>query len=170
MKLAAVGLLLLCACACGYHTAGHNVVLPGNVKTLAIPNFVNQTQTYRIGQILTGAVVQEFTTRTHYHVLNQASSEADATLRGTVLGTSLTPLTYDSQTGRAASVLITVSMNVQLTDRSGKVLFQDPTYVFREQYEVSTELASFFEEDSPAFSRLSHDFARTLVSNVLEGF
>jgi len=28
----------------------------------------------------------------------------------------------------------------------------------------------FFEEDSPAFRRLSQDFARTLVSNVLEGF
>jgi len=114
--------------------------------------------------------VQEFTARTHYHVLNQTSDAADATLRGTVLGASLTPLTYDSQTGRAASVLVTVSMKVALTDRSGKTLFQNPQYVFREQYEVSRELSSFFEEDSPAMGRLSRDFARTLVSNVLEGF
>jgi hypothetical protein len=42
--------------------------------------------------------------------------------------------------------------------------------VFREQYQVSQELSSFFEEDSPAMSRLSRDFAQTLVSNVLEGF
>jgi len=42
--------------------------------------------------------------------------------------------------------------------------------VFREQYQVSQELSSFFEEDSPALGRLSRDFAKTLVSNVLEGY
>jgi hypothetical protein len=57
-----------------------------------------------------------------------------------------------------------------LSDRSGKVLYQNPAYVFREQYEVSQDLGSFFEEDSPAFRRLSQDFARTLVSDILEGF
>jgi hypothetical protein len=50
------------------------------------------------------------------------------------------------------------------------VLYQNPAYLFREQYEVSQDLSSFFEEDSPAFRRLSQDFARTLVSNILEGF
>ena len=153
--------LALAATACGYHTAGHATQLPG---------FVNQTQTYRIEQRLTAAVVQEFTTRTHYHVVNQASEGADATLRGTVLSTYTVPLAYDSQTGRAASVLVTVSMKVVLTDRQGKVLFENPAYLFREQYEVSRELSSFFQEDSPALERLSRDFARTLVSNVLEGF
>ena len=155
---------------CGYHVAGHASQVPDNVKTLAIPAFVNQTQTYRVEQTLTAAVVKEFTTRTHYHVMNQLSDAADATLRGTVLSTTLTPLTYDSQTGRAASVLVTVGMRVSLTDAQGKVLFENPSYVFREQYQVSRELSSFFEEDSPAFERLSRDFARTLVSNVLEGF
>jgi outer membrane lipopolysaccharide assembly protein LptE/RlpB len=155
---------------CGYHVAGHASQVPDNVKTLAIPAFVNQTQTYRVEQTLTAAVVKEFITRTHYHVMNQLSDAADATLRGTVLSTTLTPLTYDSQTGRAASVLVTVGMRVALTDAQGKVLFENPSYVFREQYQVSRELSSFFEEDSPAFERLSRDFARTLVSNVLEGF
>ena len=58
----------------------------------------------------------------------------------------------------------------ELDDRGGKVLYQNPAYLFREQYEVSQDLSSFFEEDSPAFRRLSQDFARTLVANILEGF
>ena len=87
-----------------------------------------------------------------------------------MFSTYTAPLTYDSQTGRVASMLITVSMKVSLTDQHGKVLYQNPAYVFREQYEVSQQLNSFFEEDSPAFERLSQDFARTLVSNILEGF
>ena len=160
----------LAATGCGYHTTAQSTQLPDSVKTIAIPSFVNQTQTYRIEQQLTGAVVREMTTRTHYHVLNDADESADATLRGTVISTSLSPLAYDSQSGRAASVLVTVSMKVSLTDRSGKVLFENPSYVFHEQYEVSRELSSFFEEDTAAMGRLSRDFARTLVSSILEGF
>jgi outer membrane lipopolysaccharide assembly protein LptE/RlpB len=174
VKQQAVALLLTCGListlACGYHTSGHVVTLPENVKTLAIPAFVNQSQTYRIEQTLTSAVVHEFTTRTHYQILNETNDAADATLRGTVLTTSTSPLTYDSKTGRAESILVVVSIRVSLTDRQGKVLFQNPAYVFREQYQVSQEPSSFFEEDSPAMGRLSRDFAHTLVSSVLEGF
>jgi outer membrane lipopolysaccharide assembly protein LptE/RlpB len=163
-------ILLLANVGCGYHTAGRAAQLPENVKTVAVPAFVNETTTYRIEQLLTSSVVHEFTTRTHYHILNDSSEAADATLRGTVLSASSSPLTYNSATGQAASVLVVVSMRVSLTDRQGKVLYQNPSYLFREQYEVSQDLASFFEEDSPAFRRLSQDFARTLVSNILEGF
>ncbi|MGA9509267.1 MAG: LptE family protein [Candidatus Sulfotelmatobacter sp.] len=167
----AFGLVLLAAITgCGYHTAGHAAQLPENVKTIAIPAFTNVTTTYRIEQMLTASVVREFTTRTHYHVLNEPGEAADATLRGTVISTSQSPLTYNSTTGQAASVLVVVSMKVSLTDRQGKVLYQNPSYLFREQYEVSQDLTSFFEEDTPAFRRLSQDFARTLVSNILEGF
>jgi outer membrane lipopolysaccharide assembly protein LptE/RlpB len=167
-------LALLCVAwvitGCGYHTAGHSAQLPESVKTIAVPAFVNETTNYRIEQMLTASVVQEFTTRTHYRILNDPTQAADATLRGTVLSTSASPLTYNSATGQAASVLVVVSAKVSLTDRQGKVLYQNPSYLFREQYEVSQDLTSFFEEDSPAFRRLSQDFARTLVSNILEGF
>jgi outer membrane lipopolysaccharide assembly protein LptE/RlpB len=163
-------MLLVAFSGCGYHTAGHAVQLPENVKTIAVPAFVNETSTYRIEQLLTASVVREFTTRTHYHILNSPGEAADATLRGTVVSTSASPLTYNSSTGQAASVLVVVSMRVSLTDRQGKVLYKNPSYLFREQYEVSQDLTSFFEEDSPAFRRLSRDFARTLVSNILEGF
>ena len=170
VAVVALAIFLLAGAGCGYHTAGHAVQLPENVKTIAVPAFVNQTTTYRVEQMLTASVVREFTTRTHYRILNDPSEAADATLLGTVLSTSASPLTYNSATGQAASVLVVVSMKVSLTDRQGKVLYQNPSYVFREQYEVSQDLPSFFEEDSPAFRRLSQDFARTLVSNILEGF
>jgi hypothetical protein len=61
-------------------------------------------------------------------------------------------------------------MRVSLKDREGKVLYENPSYFFREEYQVSREVSSFFEEDSPALGRLSRQFARTLVSNILEGF
>jgi len=164
--------LILClfAVSCGYHTAGKVNTIPESVRTIAVPAFVNQTHTYRIEQMLTAAVVREMITRTHYHIINQTDADADATLKGTVLSTSTTPMIYDSKTGRAASMLVVITMNVVLIDKQGKVLYQNPSYLFREQYEISSDPNSFFEEDTPAYKRLSRDFAQTLVSNILEGF
>ena len=155
---------------CGYKTGGHAATLPESVHTIAIPAFVNQSKTYRVEQVLTGAVVREFVSRTHYRILNQESGDADATLHGTVVSTQLTPLAYDSATGRAASAIIVVNMKVSLVDSHGKILFENPSYSFQEQYQISRDLNSFFEEESPAVDRLAQDFARTLVSNVLEAF
>jgi len=162
--------LVLGLSACGYKTGGHAATLPADVHTLAIPAFVNQSKTYRVEQVLTAAVVREFVNRTHYRILNQESGDADATLRGTVVSTQITPVAYDSTTGRAASAIILVNMEVSLLDRHGKVLFGNPNYSFHDQYQISSDVASFFEEESPAVDRLSQDFARTLVSNILEAF
>ena len=167
---ALAALLCLFAGGCGYHTAGHVVSIPDNVRTIAVPAFASQVQTFKVEELLTKAVVREMVTRTHYHIISEENNDADATLHGTVLSTYASPLTYDSKTGRAASALVVVTMKVSLTDKHGKVLYQNPGYLFREQYQVSNDLATFFEEDSPAYQRLSRDFAQTLVSNILEGF
>jgi outer membrane lipopolysaccharide assembly protein LptE/RlpB len=156
--------------SCGYHTLGHSAVLPPNIRTIAIPGFVSQSRTFRIEQLLTDAVVREFNTRTQFRIVHDEGEDADAILKGTVLSASSTPLAYDSVTGRAASALVTVSVQITLTDRQGKVIFQNPSYLFHDQYEISRDLNSFFEEESPAVDRMSRDFAHTLVANILEAY
>jgi outer membrane lipopolysaccharide assembly protein LptE/RlpB len=155
---------------CGYHTGGHSNRLPENVRVLAVPTFVNQTQTYRIEQMLTRDVVRELIDRTHYKVVLTPGDSADATLNGAVLSAQTAPLTYDPQTGRISSSLVTVTMKVSLVERGGRVLFENQNYTFREQYQVSANTASFFSEETPALQRMSRDFAHTLVSDILEGF
>ena len=80
-KTAGVVLILLVGlalAACGYHSAGHAAKLPPDLKTIAIPAFVNHTHTYRVEQVLNAAVVREFLSRTNYRIANQASDSADA--------------------------------------------------------------------------------------------
>lgn len=57
-----------------------------------------------------------------------------------------------------------------LTDRDNRILYQHANYVFHEQYETTSDLASFIQEDSPAVRRLSRDFAQALVGDILESF
>jgi hypothetical protein len=80
------------------------------------------------------------------------------------------PLTWDSQTGRLASAQVDIAMKVSLVDRHGKSLYDNPGYDYHQQYELARAPANFFQEDNPAMERLARDFARTLVSNVLEGY
>ena len=155
---------------CGYHTIGKASHLPADLHVLAVPVFVNQTQVFKIEQIMTRDVIREFIERTKYHVTNSSAAAADATLKGTVVSAQATPLTYDAQTGRISSAVVTITAKVTLTDRNGRVLFENLNYTFREQYQVSSEINSFFAEEAPAMQRLSQDFARTLVSDILEGF
>ncbi|MFB3814118.1 MAG: LPS assembly lipoprotein LptE [Terriglobales bacterium] len=162
--------MALALSACGYRTQGRAVRLPRDLQTVAIPAFENATNAYRVEQVLTEAVVREFISRTRYRVVNQDDGSADATLRGTVLSTYIAPVTYDSQTGRASTALVTVTMKVSLVDRKGRLLYDNPSYLFREQYQISREPASFFQEESPAIERLAREFARTLVNNVLEAY
>jgi len=156
---------------CGYHSSNHaQVRLPSGIDTIAVPIFVNKTSSYRAEQVLTEAVVREFTSRTPYKVIPMDDGSADAVLHGTLVSSNVYPLTYDSQTGRQSSAIVQISMNVRLVDKHGKTLFDNPNYSFREQYQVSREVTSFFDESPPAVDRLSREFARTLVAEILEGF
>ena len=161
--------LLLLLVSCGYHAGGNSSLLPPDIKVLAVPSFRNQTHTYHVETGLTSAVVQEFNTRTRYRVV-QSGTDADAILLGTIISAQVAPVAYDSVSGRAATGLVTIVIKVTLTARDGRVLYSNPNYVFRDQYQISNELASFFEEQGPALERLDRDFSRTLVSNILEAF
>ena len=95
--------------------------------------------------------------------------EPDAVLHGTILKQTVAPLTYNTSTQQSSSYLITIVVSVTLTGRDGKVLYENKNYVFRQQYQSTTDLASYLDESPSAVERLSRDFARALVADVLEG-
>jgi outer membrane lipopolysaccharide assembly protein LptE/RlpB len=155
----------------GYHTVNSAVHLPKSVTTVAIPTFKNDTQSYHTEIAFTEAVIHEFNSRTPYRILtSNDDADADATLNGTITGYQVTPLTYNNTTGQSSSFLITITAKLTLTDRNHKVLYQNTTYQFRQQYEETSDLASFIQEDSAATRRLSKDFAQAAVSDILESF
>ncbi|HXR10347.1 MAG TPA: LptE family protein [Candidatus Acidoferrales bacterium] len=154
---------------CGYGVAGRATRIPPDVKTIAVVPFVNKTSTYRIEQRMSQAVVQEFISRTKYRIVSDPK-DADAVLHGEITSLDSIAVVYDTTTGRATTMLVTVNMKVELEDRNSKPLFQSDNFVFRQPYEISTDITSFFDEESPALDRMAHDFAARLVSDVLENF
>jgi outer membrane lipopolysaccharide assembly protein LptE/RlpB len=162
--------LLLLSMGCGYHVAGKGDRLPPDVKTIAVPIFVNQSSRFRIEQMVSEAVTREFIERTSYRITPNPQ-EADAVLHGTVKDVRAGVVTFDLTTGRATTMQIQVTADVKLVDtHSHKTLFSNSNYIFREQYQISPSESGLFEEDQPALRRLSQDLARTLVTAILENF
>lgn len=168
--LAAACTLLLGLTACGYRVAGRGSRLPEHLKVLAVPTLENLTPRFRLEQRLTQALVYELLARTRYRVVaNEA--EADAVLRGEVTAIESNAVLFDAATGRATTLNVTVRLNLRLIERATrKILYRNDHFLFREQYEISTDVPSFFEEQDPALDRLARDFAERVVAALLENF
>jgi outer membrane lipopolysaccharide assembly protein LptE/RlpB len=174
LAFAAAAFVLMAAaffCAgCGYHVAGRAANLPSDWKTIAVPAFTNDTTQYRIEQTFTQAVIREFISRTKYRIVQDTQS-ADAVLHGEVLSIETNPILFNANTGEVTAMLVTVHTKVQLTDnKTQKPVYQNDDMLFRDEYQISPDVQSFFEEQNPAIERMSRDFASRLVANVVEGF
>jgi outer membrane lipopolysaccharide assembly protein LptE/RlpB len=164
-------LLSLSFTGCGYHTVGAATHIPANVQTIDVPVFKNLTQTYHVEVTMTQAVLKELQSRTAFKTeSSDNTADADAVLRGEITSFTVYPLTYDETTGQSSSYEITIGAHVTLTDRNGRLLYQNNKYMFRQQYESTQDLVSFLQEDQAAMARLSRDFAQNLVADMMESF
>lgn len=165
-------LALLCVAmsGCGYRVAGTSSALPKSIHVIAVPALENKTNSYRLEQKLTAATIHEFLARTHYKIVSNPEA-GDAVLRGKVVSLEAVPLLFDTKTGRATTMLATVKCEITFTETaSQKVLYHSDNFILRNEYEISTDLKSFFEEQDPALDRLAQDFAARLVAAVIENY
>jgi hypothetical protein len=164
----------LLSSSCGYTLAGRGSFLPETIKTIGIPDFTNRTPYFEASQLVAQRVRSEFIGRGKYKVLPQDTG-VDAVLRATINTITLAPSGFsDAQV--ATRYVITISVGIQFVQISdNKVLWQNPNLVFREEYQQASgggvlDAATFFASSSNAVERMATDFARTVVSAILEAF
>jgi outer membrane lipopolysaccharide assembly protein LptE/RlpB len=153
---------------CGYHAVGAATHLPPQARTMAVPVFATRTEAYHTEVAITDAVIREFAARSRMRVSPGEGTQPDVLLHGTILNEVVAPLTYNTTTQQSSSFLITLVISVTLTDRDGKILYENKNYVFRGQYQSTTDLPTFLDESPAAVERMSRDFARALVADVME--
>jgi outer membrane lipopolysaccharide assembly protein LptE/RlpB len=163
-------LLVTLLTGCGYHQAGSATHIPADVRSLAVPIFATNAQAFHTEMAFTQATIRELDTRTKYRIINTDSTDADATLHGTILTQTVAPLTYDSNTGQSSSYLVTITAKVVLTAHDGRILYRNDSLVYREQYQSTQDLSGFIQEDGYAVKRVAKDFAQAVVSDMLESF
>lgn len=175
-KLAVLAMVaVVMTSACGYALAGRGNSLPANVRTIGVPQFENRTSAAGIEREVTEAVQAEFQSRGNLRAL-PTEEGADAVLRGAVTNLQLVPATINAS-GLATryQVILTASVEfIDLTDND-TVLWANPNMTFSDEYDVpsgtsTTDPAAFFRQDNNALQRLSRNFARSVVTSILEAF
>jgi hypothetical protein len=154
---------------CGYHTGPQGTLLPKDVRTVAIPQFGNNTVQYKLASYMSEAVTREFITRTRYRVVADPR-QADATLYGSIITISSGATVSDPTTGRGSGAQVTVQMQVRLVAKDGKVIYTRPNFTFQDRYEISIYPGQYIDESQATLTRLSKDVARSVVSALLENF
>ena len=172
MKQAFLALALIASSSCGYALAGRGSSLPDYIRVISVPLFKNSTPLFDIDRIMTERVRAELINRGKYRV---DETGADAVVEATITSVTLTPATFDAN--RVASrYVITINASVKFTDlKANKEIWSNPSLSFRAEYPISnptsgTDVSAFFGTETSAVTRLATDFARTVVSAMLEAF
>jgi hypothetical protein len=175
LALPAALCLLVCS-GCGYALAGRGSFLPDYIRTIGIPIFVNNTPVFDAEQVLTTRVREEFIGRGRYTVVPEATG-TDGVLLGEISSITLTPVGFnaDQQASRYAAQIV---LKVTFRDvRADKVLWENPSLVYREEFDLVTatgtgviDATTFFGQGGNALERLATDFARSVVTSILEAF
>lgn len=161
---------------CGYSLAGRGSFLPDYIRVIGIPPFINRTPLFNLETQMTEKVRAEFIGRGKYRVVPETDN-VDAVLNGEVTGVNIAPVSFTGQQ-LASRYVITMSARVELRDqKENKVLWENPGLVFRQEYEAQSgqtaqgiDPAAFFGQDQNALDRMTTEFARSIVSAILEAF
>lgn len=174
----ALALLVLAAAiaapGCGYSLAGRGSFLPSYIRNIGVPQFKNNTAVFDIDRRVTDRVRAELTGRGKYKVFPTEAGN-DAVLSGEISSIVISPVSFNEQQQASRYVLV-MSANVEFKDlKTGKVLWSNPAMQFRDEFEPTTgtsaiDPTAFFGQDTNALERLATEFARSVVSALLEAF
>lgn len=159
---------------CGYALAGRGSFLPEYIRTIGIPTLGNRTPIFEVEQQLTQRIRTEFIGRGRYKVIPEAAG-ADAVLTGEITAIALNPSGFNDQQ-IATRYQIIVVMSVKFEDtRANKTLWENPSLVFRDEFDMTSgtggvDAQAFFSTGSNATERVSAEFAKSVVSSILEAF
>ncbi len=153
-----------------YKPAGRGDGLPKHIKTLAIPPFQNPSLRFKVEQRFTAAMVDEVLRRARSLKVVSTAEGADAVMLGEIKSFSFRPVLLDDL-GRARLFEVTIAAGLTVRDQTrNKIIFDNRNYIFRDEYEISGDPKIFFSEEGPAVDRLARDFAKSVMTTILEGF
>ena len=171
MHLLAV-LALAGSVACGYSLAGRGTFLPPHIKVIGVPTFTNQTSVYDIERRITERVISELIGRGKYRVEPSATG-VDAVIAGEITAIRIEPTAFNDQR-QATRHQVVLTAKIEFRDvTSNKIIWSNPSMQFREDYQTTGTISdpnAFFGQEANAMDRLALEFARSLVSAILEAF
>ena len=173
LSVLVLAMAILAQSGCGYSLAGRGSFLPAYIKRIGVPQFTNNTPVFDLDRQVTEKVRSEFIGRGKYTIVPD-STGVDGLLTGVISSVTLTPVAFN-QSNQATRYALTLSASVEFKDmHANKVLWSNPSMQYREEFPLDPTSAvdtnAFLGQDVNARERMANEFARALVSAILEAF
>ena len=179
LLIVAVVACAMASSGCGYALAGRGNFLPDYIQIIGIPPFQNNTSFFALAELVTDKIRAEFINRGNYKIVPEEQG-SNAVLIGTVTNVTIVPASISADQ-QASRYIISVIANVELRDTAkDTVLWSNGSLTVREEYDATSSITSdpnsivdpstFFNQETNAVERVSNEFARTVVSAILEAF
>ncbi len=174
LRLAPLAGAALATGGCGYALAGRGNTVPDYIRIIGVPMFGNRTPFSPIEQIFTEKVRVELQGRGSYQVL-PADTGVDGVVRGDILNVGAAPVGFNNSQ-QASRYRFTIIVSVSFSDvKLQRTVWENPALTFSDEYELTSASslglgAAGIQQESAAVDRLSSDFARSVVSAILEAF
>lgn len=168
---------------CGYALVGRGTApIDPSIKKIGVPFFVNSTRRAGLDRKITQQVIEELLRRGRFDVVQERAG-VDALVEGELLRYDAVPVGFSQETAaspapggtgtttQASRYAITVVAKVRYAKTAEtEPIWSNDAFQFRDEYEVGTDPASFFDREEQAIDRLAVSFARSLVAAMLEAF
>ncbi len=153
---------------CGYHLPGQGSDLPGNIRTLYIELFTNQTFEPSLENLVTNDLSEQFARKRSLRLVEDPS-RADAVLSGAIAGYSTAAASYD-RTDRITEYRATMKVSAVLRRfRDDKILWKG-TVSWSEEYPADLDKAAQEDNEAAAIERISERVAEELFFRITDNF
>jgi len=164
--------MMILFCQCGYKLSGFNTQIPESLRTIAIPDFENQTTRFQADQYITFALKEEFIKRSKL-VLVDSADNADSLLEGTIKKFLVDPLSYaDDDTANLYRITITISVRF-INLSTNEIIFEGEDITFSDSYTMESQIDvddDFFAQETESLLKIASEFAASVVTTILENF
>lgn len=163
-----IALSVLLLSACGYRLQGRSDTLPGDVRSLYVELFRNDSYEPFLENAVTNSVVGRFARHDRLEIVED-TAQAEGILSGRIVGYSNSALSYDRDDKIAEyRSRMTVAAALRRVD-NGQVLWKG-TIEWHEDYAVSSDKVVQDDREQAAIQEVSQRLADELFSHMIDKF
>lgn len=168
IRKAAVALVVIVAvAACGYQMKGAGLSPPAGVGTVSVSVLENRTSESGIETFFTSDLAYEFTRSKVLRVVDKKT--ADAVLSGTIESMGVETISHTASYS-SGERRVTITLNLTLKSRGGKVLWSDTAVSDQEAFEVSGNKLVTEKNRRTAIEAISERLAEKVHNRILRDF
>ena len=152
--------------ACGYRFAGSGS-FPAGIKTVSITIFENRTAETGLENTVTNDLIYEVTRSRGAALVRKDKAEAD--LSGVIVSTQTGAISR-RDVGASTERRVTVTLNLKLTNTSGKIIWSANGVAQSEAYVVADDKQATEQNRKDAISKASKRLAEDIYNRLTEDF